>query len=467
MRHVRSTALRRVHGRPVEVGVLIGCLRFSGSVALRAPARARALVRKTGNFMSLPGDNRPAVLGQMERSMMRLRREQSALEGAALVAVDNLGSPSSPGALQASAPIAVSPRRAPDSTAAGGSAADIGATLRPPLDRVRVRDITVTLGDVSRVAPVLTFHPQERHYPCGIADLLDGARLVGADGQTLVVNPTGADLGRHAAVENRLCLHARHAAGSASPADNLIRAPMYVAVQVPENRAHVDLRYILLFGYQGAQVVRVTVPGNAFDTFVPHFGEHQGDIESVCVRLTPDLKQVTHVTFEHHGRPEVQLADHVTFLDGHPLARCALADHATFNACGRDAHARVEHAEEVRQPIPGFGVSFVDMISAHGARWAPHELPSDTEAFVFVGRNDTAEAINQQLWTAFAGTIGKAWRNDFCGARGIERPLWFWQRLYVDSVVAAVVACGGVAEHHRASNGTAGLGRRSWLTMAP
>ena len=337
-----------------------------------------------------------------------------------------------------------------------------------PLDQVTVRGIAVTLADVARVAPVVTFHPKERHFPCAIEELLAGACLQGAQGQALMRNPTSWDLGRHASPDNRLWLDARHAAGSGPPAGNRVKAPMYVVVQAPEDGSYVEIRYLLLFAYQGAQVVRVMVPGRDFDTFVPHFGEHQGDIENVCVRLTPDLKTVTHVTFEQHGKPDLHAADEVEFVDGHPIARCSLEDHATYSAHGLLEDGRIYHAEETRQPIPGFGVGFIDLVSADGARWAPHEAgDQDAAPFVFVGLDKSGQPINQQFWSGFAGTIGGCWRNNFAGAQGIDKPLSWMQRTYVNNVVKAVVAAGKLEERRRESNGTPGLGSRSWMTMEP
>ena len=360
--------------------------------------------------------------------------------------------------------VPASPAMVPPPFAPRPSSPDIGSSQL--LDQVSVRGITVTLADVARVAPVLTFHPKERHFPCAIDALLAGACLLGADGQALKANPTSLDLGRHASAGNRLCLSDHHAAGGPAPGNHEITAPMYVAVQVPKNRAHVDIRYLFLFGYQGAQVVRLMVPGNDFNSFLPHFGEHQGDIESVCVRLTPDLQRITHVTFEQHGKPEMIPAQRVMLTDGHPLVRCALEDHATYNAYGLEAEARIEHTEETRQPIPGFGVAFIDLVSSNGALWAPHALEQkQASSFVFVGLDKCGQPINQQAWTGFAGTIGARRRNDFAGAQGIDKPLSFLQRTFVDSVVKAVVASGKLEEKRRTSDGTPGLGGRSWLPM--
>ncbi len=336
------------------------------------------------------------------------------------------------------------------------------------LDQVTVRGITVTRADVARVAPVITFHPQERHHPCAIEELLAGACLKGANHETLVANPKSQDMGRYADSCNRLWLDARHASGTLVPTGHRLTAPMYVIVQVPESRAYVDVRYVMLFAYQGAQLVRVIVPSNDFDCFVPRFGEHQGDIENVCVRLTPDLKHVTHVTFEQHGKPDTQSASNVAFIDGHPLARCSLEDHATYNAQGLDPDARIEHVEEARKPVFGFGVGFIDLVSAHGARWAPHETAREEPSpFVFVGLDKDGKPINGQAWIGFAGSIGGCWRNTFTGAQGIDKSLSFMQRTYVNSLVKAVVASGKLEERRRVSNGTCGLSARSWLRLEP
>ena len=58
---------------------------------------------------------------------------------------------------------------------------------------------------------------------------------------------------------------------------------------------YIDLEYFFLFTYNGPQTARVRIPAASFRRTLPSFAEHEGDIEGVRMRVTPDCKTIIHM----------------------------------------------------------------------------------------------------------------------------------------------------------------------------
>ena len=335
------------------------------------------------------------------------------------------------------------------------------------LDQVTSRGITVSLADAARVAPIVQFHPKEAAYPCSAAHLLKGSKLVDEAGNVLAVNPTPAQLAQHRDASNRLLVDPAMYSGEGEEHER-VRAPMYLSVQVPPDASYVDLNYIFLFAYQPAQAARVLVPKSDFNCTLPHFGEHEGDVEGVTVRMSPDLKTIWHVRYEAHGHERWFSGEDVDLEDGHPLVRCSLNAHATYNNRGKKD---LDWEVNTRFKALGFGVEFIDILSNQGPRWMPFEtldgVSKPNGQLVFVGLQEDGSPINNQAWTAFSGRIGKRCENVYSSADGIDQPLSKLQRRYVNMIARAAVKAGAVKQHYRDSNGTPGFGERPWIRLEP
>lgn len=280
-----------------------------------------------------------------------------------------------------------------------------------------VHGLEVTRDDLAKWAPIVTFHFQERYLPSSIDHLLHNAALVDAEGHVLVQGPSQTDLQREPQPGNRVILHPDSYAGDALDAQHRVQAPMYVSAQVPEDASFVDLNYIFLSGFNGSQTARLNLFGVSTELTLPHFADHQGDIESISVRVTPDFQRVIFVRFEGHGHSHFTKPEDAQFIGTHVAVLSALNSHANYNA---KAYPRHHQHVEARISALGFGIDVLDITDATGPTWAPFAVDAqgqthDVGALRFVGIDDHQQVLGDQTWAAFAGRIGDFWDNTFVG----------------------------------------------------
>ena len=307
-------------------------------------------------------------------------------------------------------------------------------------------------------APVLLLYPQEPQPPRSIEALLQGASLVdGHRGHSLVAAPGQADLLRHRGPQVHIRPSAQALAPQPVPAGAHLDAPMYVAVQRPARGDFIDLTYVFLFAFQEAQVFRFVVAQRGFFASVPHFGEHEGDLESLTVRLSADRQRILRVRLEAHGLSTWWEPEHLTLEAGtHVLVRAAHHSHALYNHTGRPVRDLV-----VLQPLRrwGVGVEAVDLIAGDGARWsvdAPNQLRR-------IGLDAQGQPLGPELWAAFAGRLGEDRHNHRSDVQSVgDAPLSRIQRAIADRVAAAAVRLGYARPYLR-GNSIRGPGARAWV----
>jgi hypothetical protein len=149
-------------------------------------------------------------------------------------------------------------------------------------------------------APVVTFHPDERSLPCGIEDLLGAASLVDGSGTVISTAPTQELLAQYDVDGSDVHLVLD------TPVPGGLSAPLYVVAQQPPGLGPdvVDLTFVLLFGANGPQAAQVyPAVSDEITCLLPHFGEHQGDLETMTVRVSggDGDRSVDWVRFEAHG----------------------------------------------------------------------------------------------------------------------------------------------------------------------
>lgn len=359
---------------------------------------------------------------------------------------------------QAPAPWTVRPQ-APATPAAAP------APPRPGVAKVQIANLVIEMERVARVAPVVLFHPDEPYLPCSVEYLLAQATLLDKDGSPLKHNPGQEDLAAHRADGARLVINPSQYTGEALADGKRVQAPMYVSAQVGPGATYVDLHYIFLFAYNGPQTCRVRVPRSSFECVLPNFAEHEGDIEGVTVRVTPDLSRILQVQVEGHGQPTCIAPNDLEMQGTHPVIRCAYNSHATYNAKNRQP---TETVVNLTYAGLGFGAEFIDIIADNGARWAPFDVDAKGDShsngqLVFVGLDDNGRAVGNQPWATFRGKLGAQWTNTYKGAQGTgKNRLKPMQRAYADTIAKAAVALGATkARAH--SDGTDGLGVRSFI----
>ena len=328
-------------------------------------------------------------------------------------------------------------------------------------DSITVQGVTVTLAQAAAVAPIVLLHPAEHYLPCSAEYLLENAELVPEAGAR-IKNPSGADLQTHRGRGARVVVDAAHFGGQPL-ADQQVRAPMYVSVQVAPDKQSLDLNYLFLYAFNGAQTVRVRVPGGDYNCVLPHIAEHGGDIECITVRVAADFSRVHFVRTEAHGHSHffTRPAEEVEFENGHPLIYSAYSSHGSYNVSGNPSDSWIT---DRRASALGFGVDFIDVVSRQGPRWQPfatndtgQAVPNGQLRFVGV---QAGQPLGDQVWAAFAGQIGEPGRKTFVGATAVGGgPLSAAQRSWANWLTKAVVGTGAVNGRLQ-TDGIPGLGER-------
>ncbi|HEX3048835.1 MAG TPA: Vps62-related protein [Bacillota bacterium] len=334
---------------------------------------------------------------------------------------------------------------------------------------INARGIVITMEQVARFAPVIYFHPQEKYWPCRIEDILNKATLKDRNHQVIVPRPTQDHLKEHYNDGSYLDIDPAIFTG-VPPTDGQINVPIYVAVQVPESKSYIDLRFIFLSAYNGPQTARVLVWCNDFNCQLETYAEHQGDIEGMTVRVDPDFQKIQQVIYEAHGEPRVYRTEEVDFEgDTHPIARCAYNSHATYNGKEKkdDDWITLESYS-----LLGWGADFIDIIHCQGPVWRPFAYDSSgrtilNDKLIFVGLKIDGEPINGENWAKFEGTIGAVQTNDFKKANGIGEPLRRRQENYVNSLVGVAKILGLIPEKYKIGHPTGGLGGRDYIHLPP
>ena len=338
-----------------------------------------------------------------------------------------------------------------------------GQISAPPRldDSITVNGVTVTLEQAARVAPILLLHPAETYLPCSAEYLLEDAVLVTEDGAQ-IQHPTPADLQAHRGSQARLLVDPAHFGGEPLQGQ-AVQAPMYVSVQVAPDGQTIDLNYLFLYAFNGAQTVRVRVPRADYNCVLPHIAEHGGDLECITVRVSADFQTIHFVRTEAHGHNAffTRPGEEVEFENGHPLVYCAYNNHANFNVRGNPSEGWVTdtHASAL-----GFGVDFINMVSRSGPRWQPFAENASGQAVPngqlrFVGVQNGAP-VTDQTWAAYAGRIGEHHRNVFVGATAVGGgPLPGVRRRLADMLTRAILSTGAVT-HRLETDGIPALGDR-------
>jgi hypothetical protein len=336
--------------------------------------------------------------------------------------------------------------------------------------------IKVTLQDVARFAPQLRLHPAEPYLPCSMDYLMQHSTLVDSRRRVVKASPQASDLYYHRDVHYALDI-AEEAFAGQPLVDGRVRAPMYAAVQVPADGRFVDVTYIFLFAYNGPQVARVSAPGLHYSCVVPHFAEHQGDLECITVRLTPDCKKLLALRYEQHGVSQWLAPDAVEFAAGHPVVRCALHSHASYTGQGRvqaghDAQGRAEgYYANARCRALGAGVEVVDVVSDNGPLWQPYAQDSaghtdQNGQLLLLDRQADGTPHAGQRWSAFAGRLGVERRNTLTPVRGIGRSLSRTERM-VGNALAQVAQRSGRLRPYNVAHGTPGFANREFFSQLP
>ncbi len=139
-----------------------------------------------------------------------------------------------------------------------------------------------------------------------------------------------------------------------------------------------------------------------FYAITSNWGEHQGDIERVTVRIRPDgagQYTLVNITYEAHGTPSTFTPGEVELVaDTHPVAYIGLNQHPHHNRKGETGESRLL--------VPGqdFKIcQILDVISDEGIHW--QAWTGDEAQMKEIGLRN-GEPINEQRWAKFSGRLG-------------------------------------------------------------
>lgn len=339
---------------------------------------------------------------------------------------------------------------------------------------VTINGLQVALTDATRFAPVVHFHPFERYFPCSIEYLLGGSTLVLGDEREVTATAAALfdarhDAGAHLRIDQKIW-------GGMMPEHGVSPAPMYYSVQVPPDRSFVDFTYYFLSAFNGPQTcwVRVagSVPLDSFDCAIDEYAEHQGDVENITVRVTPDLARIVCVGFSAHGDFSYYLPQDLEFEAAtHPVVSCAAFSHASYNRLdtSKFIHPDNPHDEEVlldRQDLPPklplAALNFMDDVSWGEIAWRPFAGGNGADALVRVGfQGDIDHPVNGQQWASFQGDLGEERSNSFTRVEQIRQPLSQGQIIAFDTGgVFAGMLPGVVPGKYKTGSGPDGFGKR-------
>lgn len=314
-------------------------------------------------------------------------------------------------------------------------------------------DSAISLDVVKKYAPLLQFHPNEIFFPCSIEYLLQGSILRDHNNDKWgIPNPTQADLQQYN--EDHYYVDINPAQYHGMFTSRKITAPMYYAVQAFTDI--VEITYIFLYAYQGGQTVwgageYLRTP---FTCIVNDFAIHQGDIEQIVVRLIPqgsDNYKVLDVVYSAHGDDTYFTSQRIKWSGTHPVVNVALNLHGSYSM-----HAQGETIVDLNYGA----IRVINSVSGNGVQW---ETYNATE-IIQLGLDTENKPINNQVWAAFKGRLGKKQNNNFTRATYYNRSsLNPSDAKFVSMINWAAVKLSLYPGHIKVGNGPTGPGARPWI----
>jgi hypothetical protein len=219
-----------------------------------------------------------------------------------------------------------------------------------------------------------------------------------------IKSPKQSDLAAHS--DGGYFLEVNPAAYRGQIENGKVTAPIYYTVQ--EAVDHVDITYIMLYANQAGQPSRALRAGTDFNCILEAYGDHQGDLEWLVVRLSADLLTVKQVGYEAHGEVTFYNPGAYQAEDGRAVVRAARCGHACRNGFGMNPIDWINLGGQ-----PGIA-EVIDLISQGGNVWRPFEQPDGVRA---IGLDATThQPINDQLWAKYSGRLGDQRHNNLDSA---------------------------------------------------
>jgi hypothetical protein len=221
--------------------------------------------------------------------------------------------------------------------------------------------------------------------------------------------------------------------------------------------------------------VKGNLPLTSFDCAIEQFAFHQGDVEGITVRVTPDFAKVIHVGMSAHGDYTYYLPDELAFeASTHPVVNCAVFSHASYNSLdsSRFIHPSPADYRVLLDSVPlgssdvsAGKLNFIDDITWGDVVWRPFaESGGETSPngqLVFIGFDGSIDnPINGQTWASFRGDLGEHRANGYTRIISIRADLWDIQKTSFDAGEAYADSHNEIPVEYKSGNGPDGFGKR-------
>ncbi|KFF65522.1 hypothetical protein IW01_17905 [Pectobacterium brasiliense] len=175
-----------------------------------------------------------------------------------------------------------------------------------------------------------------------------------------------------------------------------VTAPIYYAIT--EDKDILEITFPILYAYQGGQACIADRKGSEFNCILHSYGEHQGDLERVSVRLAKDHTSeyyISEVGYEAHGHLTWYKSGEFLSEGTHPVVYVALNGHASYNG--------LYHTDLITLDGMPWAVFIIDAINSKGVKWRPWL----SNEFKQVGINKEKKPVSDQKWVLFDGRLGR------------------------------------------------------------
>ncbi|AGH96667.1 Vps62-related protein [Pseudobdellovibrio exovorus] len=329
----------------------------------------------------------------------------------------------------------------------------------------KIKDLTdAQLEELAKkFSPAIYFHSLESFFPCSIEHLLkDGTlRRYKDDGKTIDPsferkNLKQEDLAEYSHPNFFVDINSSQFPGMYDKATKTVKAPMYYVIRRFENA--IEIVYPLLYANQGGQTVIADRVLSSFHCILHSYGEHQGDLECVTVRLAPknnDEFYISEVMYEAHGNTEKYSSGEFYCEGTHPVAYASLNGHGTYNGLAYN------HYKDLGG-MAGF-VIVTDLLDNKGPKWRPWQSSEFKQLRLTDDMGPTTEH-----WVKFKGRLGAQQKNTLLSATYLDgtklnEPDWY----FVDKVDFLALLINKLPKNIRDGNGPSGLGNRDYMQPVP
>ncbi|KAK4941310.1 hypothetical protein LTR10_018720 [Elasticomyces elasticus] len=283
----------------------------------------------------------------------------------------------------------------------------------------------------------------------------NGIMLAVISSFTGIQGPQQSDLATYA--DSNYFLEVQPSAYSGQPLENgKVTAPIYYTVQEQAAAGYVDITYMMIYGNQAGQPAHALRAGTEFNCILESYGDHQGDLEWLVVRLSPDLETIRGVGYEAHGEVTWYNPGAYQTEGQRPIVRASRCGHGCRNGLGKNPIDWIDLGGQ------SGAAEVIDLFSQSGNEWRPFDLNDGVRA---IGLDSAGQPINDQVWAKYRGRLGRQNHNNLESAtyvNGNNLSTWDWD--FVKTVDWAAGLLNKISSDVVDGIGPEGPGARDFIT---